>query len=142
MKDLYMSENQITDAKLQQIMFDLTVNVIPLDNKKERIGPLGVIRNILIHNFQQYNTTERLREMKRLTFPLKSNLFKYYYAKKVQDILKCGCLHENYESLELKIVDALNEFEEDFNEKTHIASADDANSFEYFVSAFNFSSKR
>lgn len=52
LKNLYITENNITDVTLQEIMFDLIVNVIPLlDSKREKVGPLGDVRNDLLHNF-------------------------------------------------------------------------------------------
>uniref|UniRef100_A0A8D8AUZ5 (northern house mosquito) hypothetical protein n=1 Tax=Culex pipiens TaxID=7175 RepID=A0A8D8AUZ5_CULPI len=143
LKNLYITENNITDVTLQEIMFDLIVNVIPLlDSKREKVGPLGDVRNDLVHNFQKYDSpTGRLREMKRLTFPLKSNLFKYFYAKKVHDVLKKYCLYETYECLDSKIVDTLIDFENDFLKIAQVASTDDANSFEYLFEESIFPKK-
>ncbi|XP_039447506.1 uncharacterized protein LOC120426795 [Culex pipiens pallens] len=141
---LYSPEKELNYEMLEELMFNLAVNVIPLlDNKKQTFKPLSLLRNRLIHDFHKYSDNqERLRELKHLALDLKSKLYKYFYASKIHNALKSTCLHKTSEQINFELIRTLRNFEENFANKTNVVAATNANSFEFVFEQSIFSERR
>ncbi|GLG97186.1 Uncharacterized protein GBIM_04001 [Gryllus bimaculatus] len=129
----------------EKVMFDLTVNIIPLfdEELKEGFEELRNLRHELIHNFYMYrDPTLRLKEFKRAIFDLRSKLFKYYSAQEIHNKLCHARLDEKIDGIIdnfSKILESLEEkFQQDF---LTLSEWETTGSFEHVFSELLFSVK-